>query len=86
MAISPDLLRKAAAAVGVAISVTTIPASAYLGVLLFTKNSEGAWGALGVLTTNLLCLLIGGTLTVVLQQSNRRRRGRAAATLPPDLC
>jgi hypothetical protein len=54
-------------------------------VLLFTKNSEGAWGALGVLTTNLLCLLIGGTLTVVVQQSIRQRRGRAAATLPPDL-
>ena len=33
---------KAGAAVGVAISVTTIPASAYLGVLLFTKNREGA--------------------------------------------
>ena len=37
---------------------------------------------LGVLTTNLLCLLIGGTLTVVVQQSIRQRRGRAAAPLP----
>jgi uncharacterized hydrophobic protein (TIGR00271 family) len=76
---------KAGAAVGVAISVTTIPASAYLGVLLFTKNNSGAGGALGVLTTNLLCLLIGGTFTIVVQQAIRRRRSRRPASTPPPL-
>jgi uncharacterized hydrophobic protein (TIGR00271 family) len=65
---------KAGAAVGVAISVTTIPASAYLGVLVFSTDHAGAGGALGVLLTNIGCLLVGGTLTVVVQSAWRRRR------------
>ena len=73
---------KAGAAVGVAISVTTIPASAYLGVLLFTENREGAGGALGVLVTNLFFLLVGGTLTVLVQGAMRRRNVRRP---PPPL-
>ncbi|MFN8026275.1 MAG: DUF389 domain-containing protein [Acidimicrobiia bacterium] len=71
---------KAGAAVGVAISVTTIPASAYLGVLLFTDDAAGEWGALGVLMTNLFFLLVGGTLTVVVQAAVRNHRARRPPT------
>jgi len=74
---------KAGAAVGVAISVTTIPASAFLGVLLFTENASGAGGALGVLCTNVLCLLIGGTLTVMVQATIRRQAAGRRPQVPP---
>jgi hypothetical protein len=73
---------KAGAAVGVAISVTTIPASAYLGVLLFTESSSGAGGAFGVLCTNLLCLLIGGSLTLMVQATIRRRAAERRSATP----
>lgn len=40
---------RTSSAVGVAISVTTIPAAAYLGVVLGLGNTEQATGALAVL-------------------------------------
>jgi uncharacterized hydrophobic protein (TIGR00271 family) len=43
---------RAAAAVGVAISVTTIPAIAYMAVAVVADDSNDAWGALGVLASN----------------------------------
>jgi uncharacterized hydrophobic protein (TIGR00271 family) len=43
---------RASAAVGVAISVTTIPASAYLGVAFGLGEPAKAWGALLVLVVN----------------------------------
>ncbi len=59
---------RASAAVGVAISVTTIPASASLGVAF----AVGAWGrgvdALAVLGVNVVCLLLSGSLTLAAQQ------------------
>ena len=48
---------RAAAAVGVAISVTTIPASAYLGVAAGLGEFEKASGALAVLGINVAMLL-----------------------------
>jgi uncharacterized hydrophobic protein (TIGR00271 family) len=59
---------RASAAVGVAISVTTIPAAAYAGVTLALAQSHDAAGALAVLGVNVVMLLIGGTLTLAVQR------------------
>jgi uncharacterized membrane protein len=69
---------RAAAAVGVAISVTTIPAIAYFAVAVVADDDNDAWGALGVLATNVLVLLTAGTLTVAVQRALRARRAAAA--------
>ena len=65
---------RAAAAVGVAISVTTIPASAYLGVAAGMGEVGKASGALAVLGINVAMLLVGGSLTLVTQEALTRRR------------
>jgi len=64
---------KASAAVGVAISVTTIPAAAYTGVaILAGKHGEPVAG-LQMLGVNILMLLVGGTLALLVQRWLRRR-------------
>lgn len=65
---------RAGAAVGVAISVTTIPASAYLGVAAAVGEVGKASGALAVLGINVAMLLVGGSLTLATQQALTRRR------------
>jgi uncharacterized hydrophobic protein (TIGR00271 family) len=65
---------RASAAVGVAISVTTIPASAYLGVAGGVGEIGKASGALAVLGINVAMLLAGGSLTLMTQQLRTRRR------------
>jgi uncharacterized hydrophobic protein (TIGR00271 family) len=65
---------RASAAVGVAISVTTIPASAYLGVAVSVGEVDKATGALAVLAINVAMLMVGGSLTLVAQQGLTRRR------------
>jgi uncharacterized hydrophobic protein (TIGR00271 family) len=69
---------RAGAAVGVAISVTTIPASAYLGVAAASAERADAVGAAGVLVTNLMCLLLSGTITLAVQRWVRARRDEPA--------
>jgi len=69
---------RAAAAVGVAISITTIPAIAYMAVAVVADDPNDAWGALGVLVTNVLVLLAAGTLTVSIQRMIRARQERHA--------
>jgi uncharacterized hydrophobic protein (TIGR00271 family) len=59
---------RAAAAVGVAISVTTIPASALFGVSLGLGEVSVIWGAAGVLAVNVVLLHLSGSLTLALQQ------------------
>jgi uncharacterized hydrophobic protein (TIGR00271 family) len=59
---------RAASAVGVAISVTTIPASALFGVLLGLGDVSGSWGAAGVLGVNVALLLLSGTATLAVQR------------------
>ena len=54
---------RASSAVGVAISVTTIPASAYLGVSAGVGEASKAAGALAVLGVNIVMLLVGGCST-----------------------
>jgi len=58
---------RAASAVGVAISVTTVPASAYFGVACALGEWNEAWGAIAVLGLNLALLVVGGTITLWLQ-------------------
>jgi uncharacterized hydrophobic protein (TIGR00271 family) len=67
---------RAASAVGVAISVTTIPASALFGVSLGLGEVSVSWGASGVLAVNVALLLLSGTLTLAVQ---RWLTGRASS-------
>jgi uncharacterized hydrophobic protein (TIGR00271 family) len=66
---------RASAAVGVAISVTTIPASAYLGVAIGAGGLGNAWGALVVLLVNVGLLLVSGTGTLIVQRRLPNRSG-----------
>ena len=59
---------RASSAVGVAISVTTIPASAYLGVAAGLGEASKALGALLVLGVNVTMLLVGGCMTLLAQR------------------
>jgi uncharacterized hydrophobic protein (TIGR00271 family) len=71
---------RAASAVGVAISVTTIPASALFGVTLGLGEVSVSWGAAGVLAVNVSLLLLSGTLTLIVQRWLVGLRGGAPAT------
>ncbi len=64
---------RASSAVGVAISVTTIPASAYLGVAAGVGEVSKAAGALLVLGINVTMLLVGGCPTLLAQRALARR-------------
>ncbi len=66
---------RASAAVGVAISVTTIPASAYLGVALGAGGIDHAFGALLVLALNVTLMIASGTLTLLVQRGLPNRSG-----------
>jgi uncharacterized hydrophobic protein (TIGR00271 family) len=59
---------RASSGVGVAISVTTIPASAYLGVAVGLGEGTKALGALGVLGMNVAMLAVGASVTLALQR------------------
>jgi uncharacterized hydrophobic protein (TIGR00271 family) len=65
----------AAAAVGVAISVTTIPASAYLGVAIGGGGIDKALGAVAVLAVNVALLIVMGSLTLLVQRVLPNRSG-----------
>jgi hypothetical protein len=59
-------------AVGVAISVTTIPAAAYLGVSLGLDELEKAPGAAAVLGMNVLMMVLGAACTLFCQRALER--------------
>jgi len=68
---------RAGAAVGVAISVTTIPAAAYLGVALGIGELRTSLSGLAVLAANIAMMLVGGSLALAIQRatiSSRRPR------------
>ena len=65
---------RAAAAVGVAISVTTIPASALLGVAVGLGDFGKAGGAAIVLAVNVTLLIVSGSVTLAVQTWLARRR------------
>jgi len=59
---------RAGAAIGVAISVTTIPAAAYLGVALAVGKLHESWSAISVLGVNIAMMLAGGSLVLATQR------------------
>jgi uncharacterized hydrophobic protein (TIGR00271 family) len=71
---------RASSGVGVAISVTTIPAAAYLGVAAGLGQATKALGALAVLATNVAMIVIGAATTLALQRlfAHLRTRVRKA--------
>src|SRR3954454_7987162 len=74
---------RASAGVGVAVSVTTIPAAGYLGVAVGLGEIDRAWGALGVLGMNVAMMALGASTALVVQRRIRRRvreRHRRAGT------
>jgi uncharacterized hydrophobic protein (TIGR00271 family) len=70
---------RASSAVGVAISITTIPAAAYLGVAAGVGQADKVPGALAVLAVNVAMLLVAGTATLILQRRLAERTRRAPA-------
>ena len=69
-----SLETRASTAVGVAVSVTTIPAAAYLGVAAGLGEAGTAWGALGLLGANVAMMVLGASATLVVQRWLRRRK------------
>ena len=59
---------KSGALVGVAISVTTIPAAANAAVALSYGNPKQTWGSVEQLLLNLLAIILAGTLTLLTQE------------------
>jgi uncharacterized hydrophobic protein (TIGR00271 family) len=64
---------RASAGVGVAISVTTIPAAAFLGVAAGIGEFSKSLSALAVLVTNIAMMLTGGSVTLAIQRKLARR-------------
>jgi uncharacterized hydrophobic protein (TIGR00271 family) len=60
---------RASSAVGVAISVTTIPAAAYLGVALGIGEFGKSLSAFAVLGANIAMMLIGGSIALAVQRT-----------------
>jgi uncharacterized membrane protein len=69
-----SLETRASTAVGVAVSVTTIPAAAYLGVAAGLGEAGTAWGALGLLGANVAMMTLGASTTLIVQRWLRRRK------------
>ena len=74
---------RASAAVGVAVSVTTIPAAAYLGVAGGVGEIGTAIGALGVLGMNVLMMALGASGTLAVQRTLNRRGAERRRRAPP---
>jgi uncharacterized hydrophobic protein (TIGR00271 family) len=71
---------KSGALVGVAISVTTVPAAANAAVALSYGDTGQTWGSTVQLLLNLLGITLAGTLTLLFQKwlwSTQRRRNNA---------
>lgn len=70
---------RASSAVGVAISVTTIPAIAYLGVGLGMGEFDRSLSAFWVLLVNVVLMLVGGSTTLACQRAiGMRSRPRSS--------
>jgi uncharacterized hydrophobic protein (TIGR00271 family) len=65
---------RASSAVGVAISVTTVPAVAYLGVAAGTGVLAHSLSALAVLAANVAMMLLGGSGVLAFQRRLSQRR------------
>ncbi|MFI5795383.1 DUF389 domain-containing protein [Streptomyces sp. NPDC051677] len=70
---------KSGALVGVAISVTTVPAAANAAVALSYGDTKQTWGSTTQLLLNLLGIILAGTLTLLAQKylwARQRRSGQ----------
>jgi len=65
---------RASMGVGVAISVTTIPAAAFLGVAAGVGQFSKSLGALSVLGVNIAMMLLGGSLALAVQRKFASKR------------
>ena len=72
---------RAGSAVGVAISITTIPAAVFLGVAFAEGDSAAGGPAAAVLAVNVVMLVLAGTLTLLFQRRLDRAR-HAGSSLP----
>ncbi|MFG2271825.1 DUF389 domain-containing protein [Streptomyces chartreusis] len=72
---------KSGALVGVAISVTTVPAAANASVALIYGDAKQTWLSTGQLLLNLLGIVLAGTLTLLTQKWlwSKQRRHKSAA-------
>jgi uncharacterized hydrophobic protein (TIGR00271 family) len=77
---------KSGALVGVAISVTTVPAAANAAVALSYGDTKQTWGSTEQLLLNLLGIILAGTLTLLAQKwlwaRQRERTARRADRRP----
>jgi len=73
-AMTAFVTNQATTAVGVAISVTTIPAAAYAGIAIASTTLEEGSAALLVLLVNVVCLISAQILTLVVIKSWRARQ------------
>ncbi|MEV0525198.1 DUF389 domain-containing protein [Streptomyces sp. NPDC050439] len=74
---------KSGALVGVAISVTTVPAAANAAVALSYGDAEQTWGSSEQLLLNLLGIVVAGTFTLLVQKFFwARQRERTARKQP----
>src|SRR4051794_30008852 len=71
---------RSSVAVGVAISITTIPAAAFAGAALAVGDATGWRGALAVLGANVGLILVTGTATLAVQRLRQESARRRAAT------
>jgi uncharacterized hydrophobic protein (TIGR00271 family) len=76
--------RAAGAAVGVAISVTTIPAAAYVGAAIALGRTTPMGGALVVLVTNVFFIVTASTATLWVQRARASRLRARREPTPPD--
>ncbi|MEU5313062.1 DUF389 domain-containing protein [Streptomyces sp. NPDC021562] len=77
---------KSGALVGVAISVTTVPAAANAAVAFSYSEYRQAWGSTEQLLLNLLGIVLAGTATLIAQKHlwrQQRRQPQGAPTAPP---
>ena len=65
---------RSSSAIGVAISITTIPAAAFAGAGVAVHDWAGAIGAAEVLLANIVVLLLSGSATLQAQRLYRRHR------------
>jgi uncharacterized hydrophobic protein (TIGR00271 family) len=70
---------RSSVAVGVAISITTIPAATFIGAALAVGDDVGLRGALAVLVANVSLILLTGTVTLAMQRLHQDRSSVAAA-------
>jgi uncharacterized membrane protein len=71
---------KSGALIGVLISVTTMPASANVGVAAAYRDWDECGGAASQLGINLIAIVLAGVTTLAIQRALYVRRRRAAQT------